>query len=429
MNLQVENLEKNLAKLTITVASKDFDQAIKESFKKNKSKFNVPGFRKGHATLNMIEKFYGIGPLLDDAINYAIDHSYPEAAKESALDIVSRPEISITKVGKGEDLVYEATVAVYPEVTLGEYKGIEVKKAQEEVTEADIENALKVEQNKNARMITVEDRPIQEGDETIIDFDGYMDDIRFEGGKGEDYSLTIGSKSFIAGFEEQIIGHQIGDAFDINVSFPEDYHVKDLAGKPAVFKVEIKDAKYKELPELDDDFASEISELDTLEEYKKDLKEKLAVAKQKRAEADNENTAIALVSANAQVDIPDQMLEPYIDQSVNDYARNMQNQGFTLEQFMEYTGTTMEQVREQMKPQAFDKVRTRLVLEAIVKAENITVEDADIEKEFTRMAESYKMEVDKVKEYFKDNALAKLKEDISLQKAVNFIVDNAKFVA
>lgn len=428
MSFTVEKLEKNLAKITVTVSAEDFDKAIKESFQKNKGKFNIPGFRKGKATLAMVEKFYGVGVLFDDAINFAIDRSYPDAAKESELEIVSRPELSVTKVNKGEELVYEATVAVYPEVILGEYKGVEVKKASEEITDADIESALKAEQNKNSRMVTVENRPAESGDHTVIDFDGYMDGIRFEGGAGEEYTLVLGSNSFIPGFEDQIIGHNIGEEFDVNVIFPEDYHAKPLAGKPAVFKVTLKDIKVKELPEINDEFVSEISEFETLEEYKKDLVEKLSKVKADRAKIDNENAVVALVSANAQVDIPDLMLERHIDQLVNEYGQRLQSQGIPLDQFMEYTGTTMEQIRNQMKPQAFDRVRTRVVLEAIVKAENLTASDADVEKELQTMADNYKMEVAKVKEYFKDKALEQLKEDIVVQKAVDFIVENAKFI-
>lgn len=428
MSFTVEKLEKNLAKITVTVSAEDFDKAIKESFQKNKGKFNIPGFRKGKATLAMVEKFYGVGVLFDDAINFAIDRSYPDAAKESELEIVSRPELSVTKVNKGEELVYEATVAVYPEVILGEYKGVEVKKASEEITDADIESALKAEQNKNSRMVTVENRPAESGDHTVIDFDGYMDGIRFEGGAGEEYTLVLGSNSFIPGFEDQIIGHNIGEEFDVNVIFPEDYHAKPLAGKPAVFKVTLKDIKVKELPEINDEFISEISEFETLEEYKKDLVEKLSKVKADRAKIDNENAVVALVSANAQVDIPDLMLERHIDQLVNEYGQRLQSQGIPLDQFMEYTGTTMEQIRNQMKPQAFDRVRTRVVLEAIVKAENLVASDADIEKELQTMADNYKMEVAKVKEYFKDKALEQLKEDIVVQKAVDFIVENAKFI-
>ncbi len=428
MSFTVEKLEKNLAKITVTVSSEDFDKAIKESFNKNKGRFSIPGFRKGKATLAMVEKFYGVGVLFDDAINFAIDRSYPDAAKGSELEIVSRPELSVTKVGKGEDLIYEATVAVYPEVTLGDYKGVEVKKADTEITEADIESALKAEQNKNSRLVSVEDRPAASGDQTIIDFDGYMDGIRFDGGAGEEYTLILGSNSFIPGFEDQIIGHGIGEEFDVNVTFPEDYHAKPLAGKPAVFKVKLKDIKVKELPEINDEFVSEISEFDTLDDYKKDLREKLAKVKADRAKVDNENAVVALVSSNAQVEIPDLMLERHIDQLVNEYGNRLQSQGIPLDQFMEYTGTTMEQIREQMKPQAYDRVRTRVVLEAIVKAENLVAAEEDVEKEFQKMADNYKMEVEKVKEYFKDAALDQMKEDIAVQKAVDFIVENAKFI-
>ena len=283
MNLQVENLEKNLAKLTVTVEASEFNNAIKESFNKNKSRFNIPGFRKGKATQAMVEKYFGVGVLFEDAVNISIEKTYPEAAKESKLEIVSRPDIAVTKVNKDEDLVYVATVAVYPEVKLGEYKGVVVKKADEEVSEADIENALKSEQSRNSRLITVDDRAVENGDETVIDFDGYIDGVRFDGGKGEEYTLVIGSNTFIAGFEEQILGHNIGDEFDVNVTFPENYNVKALANKPATFKVKLKDVKTRQLPELNDEFASEVSEFETLDEYKADLKVKLKAEKERRA--------------------------------------------------------------------------------------------------------------------------------------------------
>ena len=420
MSLKVENLEKNMAKLTITVAADDFTKAIKASYEKNKNKFAVPGFRKGHATQAMVEKHFGLGALLDDAINVAIDNSYPAAMQESKLEIVSRPEITITKVAKGEDFEYEALVAVYPEVKLNNYKGIEVEKANAEVTDEDIENALKGEQDRNSRMVTVEGRAIEEGDHTVIDFDGSIDGVHFEGGKGEDYPLVIGSHAFIEGFEEQIKGHNIGESFDVHVTFPENYAAKDLAGKAAVFAVTIKDAKKKELPELNDEFASEVSEFDTLDAFKEDLKKKLAVAKEENAKIANENTVVDKVSAQAEVDIPDPMLDSTIDQMVNDYARRMQSQGIPLDQFMEFTGTTMEQIREQMKPQAFQRVRNRVVLEAVVKAENITATEEEINAELQKMADQYKMDIEKIKEIFNAQGLD--------QKAVNFLVENAKFV-
>lgn len=428
MSLKVENLEKNMAKLTITVAADDFTKAIKASYEKNKNKFAVPGFRKGHATQAMVEKHFGLGALLDDAINVAIDNSYPAAMQESKLEIVSRPEITITKVAKGEDFEYEALVAVYPEVKLNNYKGIEVEKANAEVTDEDVENALKGEQDRNSRMVTVEGRAIEEGDHTVIDFDGSIDGVHFEGGKGEDYPLVIGSHAFIEGFEEQIKGHNIGESFDVHVTFPENYAAKDLAGKAAVFAVTIKDAKKKELPELNDEFASEVSEFDTLDAFKEDLKKKLAVAKEENAKIANENTVVDKVSAQAEVDIPDPMLDSTIDQMVNDYARRMQSQGIPLDQFMEFTGTTMEQIREQMKPQAFQRVRNRVVLEAVVKAENIAATEEEINAELQKMADQYKMDIEKIKEIFNAQGLDQLKQDLAVQKAVNFLVENAKFV-
>lgn len=324
MSLQVEKLEKNMANLTITVSAEDFNKAITKSFNKNKSRFNIPGFRKGKATQAMVEKYYGLGALLEDAVDIAIDQSYPTAVKESELEIVSRPEIDIKEVGKDKDFVYVAKVAVRPEVTLGEYKGVEVKKADATVTEEDIAQELSAQQEKNARLISVDDRAVEDKDQLLIDFDGSVDGVHFDGGKAEDYPLTIGSKNFIAGFEDQIIGHKLGEEFDVNVTFPENYHAKELAGKPAVFKVKIKEIKRKELPELNDEFASEISEFDTLDAYKESIKESLSVKKQKKAANENEHAVVQKVVENATMDIPDPMIELQIDKMLQDYASRMQ---------------------------------------------------------------------------------------------------------
>lgn len=427
MSLQVENLEKNMAKLTITVSAQEFEKALNESFQKNKNKFSVPGFRKGKVPRDMVEKFYG-NTLYKDATDIILDKTYADAVEESGLDIVSNPEIDIKEIGKGKDFVYTATVAVKPEVILGQYKGVEVKRADEEVSEEDIEQALKKEQDRNARLITVDDRPVEDGDNLLIDFDGRIDGVSFEGGKAEDYPLVIGSGSFIAGFEEQVKNHSLGEEFDINVAFPENYHAKELAGKPAVFTVKIKEIKKKELPELDDEFASEISEFETLDEYKADLKNKLSEAKKKSAAYENENTVINKVIENTALEIPEPMVETQanklLQNYINNISSNLSGQGLTFEQYMQYTGTTVEGLREQMKERALKSIKTSLVLEAIVKAENIEVSKERVEEEIEKLAKDYKMEVEQFRKVNGDNVM----ENLKLQEAVDFIVAEAKLV-
>ena len=428
MSLQVEKLEKNMAKLTVEVPAEQFEKALTTAFNKNKSRFNIPGFRKGKAPQAMVEKMYGVEVLYEDAINEALDATYGDAVTESELDVVSRPEIDVVQVEKGKELIYTATVAVKPEVTLGEYKGIEVEKASAEVSDEDIEAELKKVQEQNSRLITVEDRAVEDGDQTVVDFEGFVDGTPFEGGKGEDYPLTIGSHSFIDTFEEQLIGKNIGEECEVHVTFPEEYHAKELAGKPAVFKVTVKEIKRKELPELNDEFAGEVSEFETLEEYKNDVKSKLSLKKQKDAATENENHVVDKVVENAQMDIPEPMIDSQVNNMVNDYARRMQSQGLSLEQYMQFTGMTIETLKEQMKPQAVKRIQTRLVLEAIVKAENITVSDEAVEKEIADMAESYKMEVAQIKEYMGENGIEQMKEDLAVQEAVDFLVAEAKLV-
>ncbi len=427
MSYTVENLEKSMAAITVTVPAKDFEAAVSKSFHKNKSKFNVPGFRKGKATQQMVEKHYGFGVLLEDAVDFAIDASYPEAAKDSGLDIVSRPEISIESIDKGQDFVYKAKVALRPELTLGAYKGVEVEKAVTEVTAEDIEAELKREQERNSRLVSVE-RAVEDGDHTVIDFDGSVDGVHFDGGKGEDYPLVIGSHSFIEGFEEQLIGRGIGESFDIQVTFPENYHAKDLAGKPAVFKVAIKEIKKKELPALDDEFAGEVSEFETLAEYKEDLKKKLAARKEESAKVQNENAVLEKVVEAAEVEIPAPMLESQIDTMMNDYARRMQAQGLPLDQYMQFTGMTLESLREQMKPNAERSIKTRLTLETVAKAENLEATEEDFDRELGKIAEQYKMELAKIKELFGEEQRKQMANDIKVQKAVEFLVAQAKFV-
>ena len=428
MSVQVENLEKNTAKLTIEVPAEKFEEAVQHSYNKNKGKFNIPGFRKGKAPFNMIKKMYGVGVFYEDAVDEVIDASYPDAAKESGLEIVSRPSISIEEIEEGKAFVYTAVVAVKPEVTLGEYKGVEVQKTKSEVTEEDIETEIKRAREKNSRLITVEDRGIEDGDQVTIDFDGSVDGKRFEGGKAEDYPLTIGSHTFIDNFEEQLIGKTTGEECEVNVTFPAEYHVEELKNKPAVFKVKVKEIQRKELPEANDDFASEVSDFDTMEEYKKDLTEKLQAEKIEAAKTADEDKVVAKVIENATMEIPDQMVEEQVNGMVNDYARRLESQGISFKQYVEITGMTAEKIGEQMKPQAIKRIQTRLVLEAVVKAENIQADDAAVEEQFDKMAEDYKMDKEQIKGMFGEEQMAQLKEDLAVQKAIDFLVAEAKFV-
>lgn len=428
MSLQVEKLEKNMAKMTVEVPAEEFEKALTAAYHKNKGRFNIPGFRKGKAPQAMIEKMYGAGVLYEDAVNEALDATYGDAVDESGLDIVSRPEIDVVQVEKGKELIYTATVAVKPEVALGEYKGVEVTKASAEVTDEDIEAELKRVQEQNSRLITVEDRAVENGDQTVIDFEGFVDGKTFEGGKGEDYPLTIGSHAFIDTFEEQLIGKNIGEECEVNVTFPEEYHATELAGKPALFKVTVKEIKKKELPELNDEFAGEVSEFDTLEEYKNDIKEKLAVRKQKAAATENEDHVVEKVVENSSMEIPEPMIDSQVNTMINDYARRMQSQGLALDQYMKFTGMTIDTLKEQMRPQALKRIQTRLVLEAVVKAENITAGDEAVENEITTMAQTYQMDADKIKESLGEAGIQQMKEDLAVQEAVDFLVAEAKLV-
>ena len=373
MSVQVEKLEKNMAKLTVEVSTEDFKAAIKKAYNKTKNRFAIPGFRKGKASQAVIEKMYGEAVFYEDAADEAINASYAEAMKESGLDIVSRPEVTIEQIGKDQAFIYSALVAVKPEVTLGEYKGVEVEKADASVTAEDVEAELKRVQEQNARLLTIEDRPVADGDQTVIDFEGFVDGKGFEGGKAEDYPLTIGSHSFIDTFEEQLIGKNIGEECEVNVTFPTEYHAAELAGKPAMFKVTVKEIKAKELPVLDDEFASEVSDFDTLDEYKKDIEKKLQERKEKAAASQNEDRVVAKVVENATMEIPDRMVDAQVDNMLQDTARRMQSQGLSMDLYMKYTGMNVDQMKDQLRPDAVKRIQTRLVLEAVAKAENIEV--------------------------------------------------------
>lgn len=428
MSLQVEKLEKNTAKLTIEVPAEKFDAAIKNAYQKNRSRFNIPGFRKGKAPFEMIKKMYGAGVFFEDAANEVIDASYPDAEKESGLEIVSRPIVDVEQIEEGSNFIYTAVVAVKPEVTLGEYKGIEVQKVKADVTEEDIEAEINSVRNKNSRLITIEDRAIENGDVVTIDFDGYVDGKRFDGGKGDDYPLTIGSHTFIDTFEDQLIGKNTGDECEVNVTFPAEYHVEELKNKPALFKVKIKEIQKRELPEANDEFASEVSDFDTLEEYRKDIQERLLKEKQKAAATENENRVVERVVENAAMEIPDQMVDEEVNGMLNDYARRLESQGISFKKYVEITGMTADKIGEQMKPQALKRIRTRLVLEAVVKAENITASEEAVEAQFDKMAETYKMEKDQIKNMFGEEQLKMMREDLAVQEAVDFLVAEAKLV-
>ena len=426
MSLQVEKLEKNMAKLTIEVTAEEFDAAIKNAYNKNKNKFSIPGFRKGKAPLAMLEKMYGAGIFYEDAANEVIDASYPKAAEESKEEIVSTPEIKVTQIEKGKAFIYEATVALKPEVTLGEYKGVEVKKAEAVVTDEDVENELTAARKKNGRLIDVEDGAIEDGDNTIIDFTGYIDDKTFDGGAGTDYPLVIGSHSFIEGFEDQLIGKKKGETCDVNVTFPAEYHADELAGKPAKFVVTIKEVKRNELPELNDEFASEVSDFDTLDEYKADIRKKLQEKKEQDAKVENENNVIEKVVENAQMELPQPMVDTQAREMVETYARRLQRQGLNINDYMKYTGMTPEKLMEQMRPEAEKRIKTRLVLEKVVEVENVEVSDEKLDEQINEIAASYKLEGAKLKEMMGEREKEQIREDLKVQAAIDLLVEQAK---
>lgn len=425
MGYQVEDLGKNMVKLTITCAAADFEEACKKAFQKNKDKLNIQGFRKGKAPYAIVTKMYGKSMFYEDAANILIPEAYDEAAKNCGIEIVSRPEIDVTEIGEGKDFVFTATVARKPEVTLGEYKGVTVDKIEISVSDEEIEEELKKTQEQNAREINIEDRPVQDGDTAVIDYEGFCDGVAFAGGKGENHPLVIGSHSFIDGFEDQLIGKSIGEECDVNVTFPEQYHAEELAGKPAVFKCKVNAIKAKELPELDDEFASEVSEFDTLAEYKEDIKKNLTEKKEKEAKTKKEDQAVEKAVANATMEVPEAMIQSTQEQMAEDFAYRLQSQGLKLEQYFQFTGLNQKTFLEQMKPQAEKRINTRLVLEAIVKAENITVSDEAIEEELKKMSEQYHMEIDKIKEYMGEENLKNMTLDLACGKAVTLVADSA----
>ena len=425
MSLQVEKLEKNMAKLTIEVSAEELEQALQKAYLKNKNKISVPGFRKGKVPRQMIEKMYGPEIFYEDAANGLIPDAYAAALDECELELVSRPSIDIVKIEKGQPFVFTAEVAVKPEVTLGGYKGIEVEKIDTAATEEEITAEVDKERDNNSRTITVEDRCVQKGDMTVIDFEGFVDGTAFEGGKGTDYPLTIGSGAFIPGFEEQLVGAEIGRETEVNVTFPEEYHAKELAGKPAVFKCTVKEIKVKELPEADDEFAKDVSEFDTMEEYRADLKKKIEERKAADARAKKEDAVIEKIIEGAQMEIPEAMIETQAENLVDDFAQRLMMQGMSLEQYAQYTGATVESMTSQMKPQAKKRIESRLVLEAVAAAENIEISEDEMEAEMNRMAERYKMEPDKLKELLSEDEKKNMRQDLSIQKAIELVTEAA----
>ena len=426
MSFKVEQLEeKNMVKLVIEASAEEFEAGLNAAYNKNKNKISVPGFRKGKAPRKMIEQLYGSQIFFEDAANEIIPDAYADAAKESGLDIVSQPKVSIEQLEAGKPFIFAAEVAVRPEVELGEYKGVEVTKADAEVTDADVEEELKKVQDQNSRTVSVEDRAVKDGDMTVIDFEGFIDGEAFEGGKGENYPLTIGSHSFIDTFEEQMIGMNIGEEKELNVTFPEDYHAENLKGKPATFKVTVKEIKEKQLPELDDDFAQDVSDFDTLAEYKDDLKKKIAERKESEAKAKKESEAIEKVVEAAKMDIPQAMIDTQVNRMLEDFAMRLQQQGLSVEQYFQYTGMTADKIMEEMKPEAVKRIKNSLVLEAVAKAENIEVSEEEFEAELQKMADMYKMEIEKIKEFMQDAEAKEMKDDIAIQKEVELIVSSA----
>ena len=428
MSLQVEKMEKNMAKLTIEVAAEDLEKAMQNAYQKAKGRISIPGFRKGKAPRKMIEQMYGKGVFLEDAVNALIPEHYSKALAECELEIVSQPTIDITQAEPGKAFIFTAKVAVKPEVTLGDYKGVEVPKTEITVTDEDVEAELKKEQEKNSRTISVEDRAAQLNDIVTIDFEGSVDGVPFDGGQATEYPLTLGSNTFIPGFEEQLVGAKVGDDVDVKVTFPEEYQAKELAGKEAIFKCAVKKIEAKELPELDDDFAKDVSEFDTLAEYKEHVKTNLEDKKADEAKRAKEDAAVDKAIENAQMDIPEAMLMTQCRQMLDDFSRRMQSQGLSMDQYFQFTGMTADKMMEDMKPQALKRIQTRLVLEKVAEVENIQPTEEEVNEEISKMAEAYKMEADKLKELLGERELEQMKKDMAVQKAVTVIADAAKEV-
>ena len=419
MSVQVENLEKNMAKLTIEVDAAEVEKAIQAAYMKEKKSISVPGFRKGKVPRQMIEKMYGAGIFYEEAVNTLIQENYPAAADESGIDIVSRPSIEVVQIETGKPFIFTAEVAVKPEVKLGKYLGVQVTKVDTEVTDEEVDAALEKERGNNARTVSVTDRPVAVGDTAVIDFEGFVDGVAFEGGKGENHSLEIGSHSFIDTFEDQLVGKNVGDEVDVNVTFPEQYQAAELAGKPALFKVKINEIKTKELPALDDEFAQDVSEFDTLAEYKESVKKNLEEQKENEAKRTKEDEAIQKIIDKSEMEIPEAMLETQCENMVNEFAQRIAQSGLSMEQYMQFSGLTVDKLKEQVRPEAETRIKSSLVLEQIAKEENIEVTDEEIDAEVEKMAAAYGMEADKLKEYMGDSEKASMKRDLAVTKAVS----------
>ena len=426
MNVQVENLEKNMAKLTVEVPAEELEKALQAAYMKEKNKISVPGFRKGKVPRQMIEKMYGAAIFYEEAANILIQDNYAQAMEESGADIVSRPVIDVVQIEAGKPFIFTAEVAVRPEVKLGKYKGVQVTKVDTTVTDEEVDNAVEAERQKNARMVTVTDRAAANGDTAVIDYEGSVDGVPFEGGKAENHSLELGSHSFIDTFEDQIVGHNAGDEFDVNVTFPTEYHAAELAGKPAVFKVKLHEIKVKELPELNDEFAQDVSEFDTLDEYKADVRKHLEVEKENEAKRTKEDEAIAKIIEKSEMEIPEAMIETQCENMVNDFAQRIAQSGLTMEQYMQFSGMTLDKLKEQVRPEAEMRIKSSLVLEQIAKDENIEVSDEEVDAEIERMAAQYGMEADKLKEYMGESEKTSMKRDLAVTKAVDLIMENVK---
>ena len=426
MNVQVENLEKNMAKLTVEVPAEELEKALQAAYMKEKNKISVPGFRKGKVPRQMIEKMYGAAIFYEEAANILIQDNYAQAMEESGADIVSRPVIDVVQIESGKPFIFTAEVAVRPEVKLGKYKGVQVTKVDTTVTDEEVDNAVEAERQKNARMVTVTDRAAVNGDIAVIDYEGSVDGVPFEGGKAENHSLELGSHSFIDTFEDQIVGHNAGDEFDVNVTFPTEYHAAELAGKPAVFKVKLHEIKVKELPELNDEFAQDVSEFDTLDEYKADVRKHLEVEKENEAKRTKEDEAIAKIIEKSEMEIPEAMIETQCENMVNDFAQRIAQSGLTMEQYMQFSGMTLDKLKEQVRPEAEMRIKSSLVLEQIAKDENIEISDEEVDAEIERMAAQYGMEADKLKEYMGESEKTSMKRDLAVTKAVDLIMENVK---
>ena len=425
MSLQVEKLEHNMAKLTIEVSAEEVEKALQAAYLKERSKISLPGFRKGKVPRQMIEKMYGPEVFYDEAANRMISEAYAKAYDESELEIASQPTIDIVQLEKGKPFIFTAEVAVKPEVKLGEYKGLKVDKYSTRVTQKEVDEEIEKVREQHARIVEVTDRAVADKDDVTLDFEGFVDGVAFEGGKGTDYALTLGSGTFIPGFEDQLVGANTGDHVEVKVTFPEEYQAKELAGKEAVFQCDVKKIETKEVPELDDEFAKDVSEFDTLAEYKEDVKKKLTEKKEKEARTAKENAAVDKAIENAQMDIPELMTKTECRQMMDDFSRRMQQQGLSMEQYFQFTGQSMDKMMEDMKPQALKRIQTRLVLEKIAEVENIQPTEEEVNEEISKMAEMYKMEADKLKDLIGENEMEQMKKDMAVQKAVTLVADAA----